>query len=75
MELLLFSPDEMLLMRRRFVALRVTAASGRPSSLPSVSSVVLGEDDESDSRTDWLVAAPFLREIVDDACVQPLCGR
>jgi len=37
------SPGDMILMRRRFVALRFTAATGWPSSssLPSVSSVAL----------------------------------
>jgi len=62
------SPGDMILMPRCFGALRITAATGWPSSssLPSVSSVALGEDDESDSRTEdderdsktaWLVAA------------------
>jgi len=57
------SPGDMILMRRRFVALRVTAAIHAAtglhssSSLPSVSSVALGDDDTSDSRTAWLVAA------------------
>jgi len=71
------SPDDMILMRRRFVALRFTAATKWPSSssLPSVSSVALGEDDDLIPEQIGLSQPPFGREIVDDASVQHLCGH
>ena len=52
------SPGDMILMRRHFGALGVTATTGWflvPSS--TVSSVALGEHDESDSRTACRVEA------------------
>jgi hypothetical protein len=53
------SPGDIILMRLRFGALGVTTATGWSSSSlsSSVSSVALGEDDGSDSRTAWLVEA------------------
>jgi len=67
----------MIVMRLRIVALRFTAATRWPSSssLPSVSSVALGEDDDLMPEPLGLSQPQFFREIVEDACFKHLSGH